>query len=287
MTAERFNNIIGELGDDVLRCEFDHAPKRRSRLLRIAAAAAALLVCFGAAFGIAKAVGSSNNGINLPDQYAFLADTSVPKDAVLPPAQISDGNSDLSYAEILSIPALYSEAESVCMLTVKNWLGENNVGTFFEANVERVYKGELPDSIVLFQLGNSRYQMEDSPLFTYGDKLLLGLEEWDSSEFDNAYTSAGVDVSMFYAAVDGNGDCFLIDHRGLMSYYTELQCPELELNDHAGEKSLIDELIEYFNSFDKAFAQRLSEYAEEGIDKADFPMHVYSIESIEDLFSVN
>ncbi|MBR3383527.1 MAG: hypothetical protein IKG85_10910, partial [Clostridia bacterium] len=65
------------------RSEKRKDPARTVR--RIAAAAAALLLVFGAAFGVAKAAGAKEQA-KLPEKFAFMADTEVPKDAVLPPS---------------------------------------------------------------------------------------------------------------------------------------------------------------------------------------------------------
>ncbi len=284
MKTETINRLIGDLDDEALSCEFEAKASRPRKAFRFAAAAAALIVAAGAAFGIVNAA-SSNNGAKLPAQYAFMADTSVPKDAVLPPVQVGGGSSDARYLKNYDLAQMYEAADAVCMVTIRNWLSETKVGTYFEAEVERVYKGELPETIVIFQMGNSEYHMEDSPLYTYGDKLLVGLIPWKHSIYPGAYDIVGTDIAMLYAAASDEGGVYLIDHRGVMSMETEQNIKDHPFTNYASDEKLVNELLDYINSYDNAIYSELQGYYRTSDPSDTRYFHVYSLEQIESFFS--
>ncbi len=286
MKTETINRLIGDLDDEALSCEFEAKASRPRKAFRFAAAAAALLIVAGAAFGIAQAKALANNGEKLPAQYAFMADTSVPKDAVLPPARTGQLKSSAEYAGSYTIPSAYSEAEAVCLARVGNWLGENEYDSFFEAEPLVTYKGELPSSFILWELGNSKSTL-GTPVFTYGDVLLLFLIREDCEEYSGAYACIGGDLTMLYASVDNDGNAYLIDHRGIFSYKTSEEYPEIELADFGTNKLLVSELCSNMSVYDKFMADALERYCNVSINdrpNVPFPLHVYSLEEFEDVF---
>jgi hypothetical protein len=205
--------------------------------------------------------------------------------AVLPPAQTDGNTGEASYLRSYDIAQLYSGSPAVCLITIRSWLGENGAGTYFEAEVDRVYKGELPDTIVIFQMGNSNYQMEDSPLFTYGDKLLVGLTAWEHSDYDNAYDIVGSDIAMLYAAVSKAGETYLFDHRGVLSYNTERDVKEHTFANYADDNALVDELLDYMDAYDPAICSELRRYYHSSAAGGTMPLHIYSLDEMEAFFT--
>ena len=271
--------------------------KARPRGVRFIAAATAALILVGAGFAAYKALvpdlgkadentrQEADTSVNGGAKYAFLADTSVPADAVLPPVQEGGDVADAMYLRSYDIAELYSASKAVCLVSIRNWLGENEAGTYFEADVERVYKGDLPDTIVLFQQGNSNYQMEGSPLYTYGDKLLVGLTPWTHSTYANAYDIVGTDIAMMYAAVSQDGEAYLFDHRGLLSYNTERDVKEHTFANYADDNALVDELLDFMDAYDPAICSELRRYYHSSAAGGTMPLHIYSLDEMEAFFT--
>ena len=261
-------------------------------LTRFAAAAAALLLVLGAAFGVVKAAGEKGNAASvLPEKYAFMADTAVPADAVLPPSQTGNGNSiHAEYERSFTIPAAYDESTVVCILTIRDWLGETEGYTYYEATVEHVYKGELPERIVYIFPGNSEGVLGGSPLHTYGDKILVFLDKWNHDGFENsnAYCSIGADISFLYLAISQDNDVYLIDHRGVFSKVTEEECDDIDLRNYASDEELVEQLCTNMSKYNKLLAEDITEYSyvsSHDIDNVPLPLHIYSLAAIEELFS--
>ena len=273
MNNEKLYALAGEL-DDRFIAETMKPRAARRRYLRYAAAAAALLLIFGAAFGVVKAAGAGNTPV-------------VPKDAVLPPTQVASEISDLMYVRAYDMYSMYNRADAVCVLTIKNWLGEDDSGTYFEATVERLYKGDLPERIVLFQMGNSEYTLEDSPLFTYGDRILVGLIPWENDMYENAYDLVGTDSAMLYVAESENGEAYLVDHKGLLGMNND-RSDSVILDNYADDSRLAYDIISQIEKNDPAIAKRLKEYFGAYYDDiAGFigngmlTPHIYSLDEVE------
>ncbi len=117
------------------------------------------------------------------------------EEPILPP--VREGKSRIQPSSLFfSIEDIEEKAEAMVRLKVKNWLGESEKRTFYEAEVVEVYKGEVPESIILTQLGSSKATYQDFPLFTYGNEFIVFIGKFskdnigevelniDPSEFD-------------------------------------------------------------------------------------------------------
>lgn len=283
--------------------------KARPRIWRYIGAAAAALLMAGALFGITRIVGIGESpklptepasqgeaqpAEKTPSEYAFLYDTSVPEDAVLPPNQ--EGSKGMGIRagldKLRDWKEIYEDSDAVCIVTIRDWLGENELYSYYNATVERTYKGELPETIVVYQPGNSSYLCDDAPLFTYGDKLLLGIRRWEDRPFENAYYVTDNVLAFTYISVSKDGDPYVIDSCGVITHYTGVNLPELHFTKYGENKKLAKELFEEIGEYDSVIAayfdERFSDYYEhrkeyhEGL--AMIPS-IYSLAQIEDFFA--
>ena len=298
MKTETLAYAIGNIDERLIE-RAEKPVSRRPRYLRYIAAAAALLLVAGAAFSIVNGVQKERVNTlnyawdNLPEGYEFMAEISVPKDAILPKIQSETSIGELQYHRCYSIREAYQIADAACIITVKDCLGETNACTYYDVKLEMLFKGDLPENFTICQLGNSSFHPESSPLFTYGDKLLIFLRPWGNEGYENSYDLIGTDAAMFYVASSGTGDVYLIDHKGVFSLKTEERCPELHLTNYVFNEELSNELFDYIGSFDKAMEEHLRLYREATIeeytefmefDEESKPLHIYSLDEIERLF---
>ena len=74
-----------------------------------------------------------------------------------------------------SISDAFQEADAVARVTVGDWQGEDlhNWVTFFDADVQESYKGDLPRHFTLVQGGCSEASSPNYPLFINGTELGL------------------------------------------------------------------------------------------------------------------
>lgn len=290
----------------------------RVKLKRFLTAAAALILVFGASFGIAKAASDARLQSEIAayksaadavveseiaayrealGKNAFLAETEVPEGAVLPIRQTGFKGETLHYVmgaspdKTRDLCEIFEESDAVCILTVRDWLGENEVTTWYEATVERTYKGELPEKIVLYQLGNSLGMCNDAPLYTYGDKLLVGIRRWESRPYENAYNVIGNDSTAAYVSLAKDGKAYVIDPEGQFSYCTRENHPELEFTQYGGRSPLAMELFEEMAKYDEAMAEKLGlwfgeyhEHPELYDENEPLIPTIYSLDEIEDFF---
>ncbi len=267
MTAMELSRLLGSIDDS---CAEEKNTGERRRFVRPLIAAAALLLVFGviAGFGSGFFGSAAPAPSGMREGYAFMEKSDVPKDAVLPPAQ-SGYSLDISYLKQYDFASAYGEASGVCVVTVGNWLSENEVCTYYEATVNKCFKGELPETIVIYQLGSSRNPSEIAP-FSYGDKLLVFLQERADAEYANMYEIVGADIGCLYAAADTQGSVYFMDLRGLLSLETRQMGDRLP---ECGEKSaaLRNELSLYYGR------EPLSGLIRQCGD-------IYSAESVERLF---
>ena len=282
MTTERLDKIIGELGDEVIASEFKNTARRR-RLVRGIAAAAALLIVFGAAFGVAKAAGA---GWKDPQQNADGPAAAVPKDAVLPPARIgTEGNIHSVIRGPLTIGSAKEESIAVCVLTIGDWIGEDDDETFFDAKVEKVICGELPEHITLCQHGNSKWTSKGFPLLTYGDRLLAFLRDvtWNDEQPDNCYTFTGVKFTHFFIEKANDGREYAIDISGVLSHYSERE-KGFHVKNHSEDIRLIHELITSISGYDELLSDWLNDYLEmlikDNLD-SEISVRVYELSELE------
>ncbi len=300
MNKYQLASVMGDIDDRFVSKTTKRAANKKPLLRSIAAAAAALLIVAGAAFGISRVVGIGE-APKLPSepaskgdaQYEFLADVRVPKDAVLPPSQLGTIG-HVGYAsndKLRDLKDIYEESDAVCIVTIRNWLGENEATSWYEATVERTYKGETADSIVIYQTGNSVSICNDAPLFTYGDRLLVGLCRWESRPYENAYFAIGGDTTTAYVQKAKDGKAYVIDPEGRFSYETENRHPELEFTAYGEDEGLAKELFDGMRGYDKVMADKLEEWFDAYYSNRDrfanetCTPHVYSLAEIEEYFA--
>ena len=303
MNNEKLYALAGGINDDLV-AETMKPKAARPRYLRCIAAAAAVLLVLGAAFGVVKAAGekgpagtddtgkkpaeanaaeedgtmqTDNKWADLKEGYEFMADTTVPEDAVLPPDEY--GASKASYARSYTFREAFDEADAVCIVTVGDYLGTISWAEGFKAKPEKIYKGSLPEEITLLQWVSGR---RPTP-FRCGEKLLLFLKNTE----DDVYRVVGADIAQLYcAAYEGSVYCVggsLLDLasrerdnagrprnvsplRNLMDEDDLLDVPPEEM-------LLIDGLKEYLMQFDPKFESWIL-------------TNVYPIEDVERLFEV-
>lgn len=301
MNNEKLYALAGGINDDFV-AETMKPKAARPRYLRYIAAAAAVLLIAGGAFGIVKAsgeekpAGTENNGgkiseadatedegtmktddkwANLPEGYEFMADTTVPEDAVLPPDD--HGMSLAEYARSYTFHEAFDEADTVCIVTVGDYLGPISWAEGFKAKPEKLYKGSLPEEITLLQFVSGR---KPQP-FRFGEKLLLFLKK----KGDVSYEVVGANIAQLYcAAYEGSVYCVggsLLDlasrerdKEGRPRNISPLSSlmDEDDLLDVPPEKMvLLDGLKEYLMQFDPKFGSWML-------------TNVYRIEDLESLF---
>ncbi len=307
MNTETFAEIIGDIDEEYVKSAENRASRekgrpRYKRVLLTAAAAAAIMLLAGAVFAAIKLYAKPSGSFEaaapentVDPAEAWKQPVTVPEDAVFAPVRKPKGTSHAmrDYNYFYGFRSAYEHADAVCLVTVENWLSENFFCTFFEVSVDKVYKGEIPDKIALRQEANSGHSAYNTPLFTYGNKLLVFLykyDRWDEGvqRHENAYEIMVFGTGYLIYAQDKSGGDYLIDLIGDISRATK-QKKEAELSD-CYTRSLINELIVNIQKQDIALARTVelfthdSDRIHEEYD-GDAPMRVYRFEDIEALLN--
>ncbi len=279
MKTETFAKLIGNIDDKYVESACDK--KRRAPIIRYAAAAAAILLVLGAVFAAVKLLPT-----NAPRQEA-----AVPKEAVLPPARFGTVESGIPYGHhrTWSIDRFYDFVDAVCLIKIGDWLGDNGTGTYFEASVEKLYKGDLPEKIVIYQVASEKYTFDFYPVFTYGNELLVFIDKWDKNVDDigieDYYVSVGEDLTVFYAATAKNGEKYIIDDRGLTSLITEEE-NKVHIENYGADKKLVRELCEDIAKCDKVIAEQILMHDNyHGEDDPLLTQYVFKLEDLEAFFA--
>ena len=102
---------------------------------------------------------------------------------VLPPSRWGEMQIRSMFERYYSISDAFQEADAVARVTVGDWQGEDlhNWVTFFDADVQESYKGDLPRHFTLVQGGCSEASSPNYPLFINGTELLVFLKDYDGS----------------------------------------------------------------------------------------------------------
>lgn len=164
----------------------------------------------------------------------------------------------------LGIPTLvndYEKADAVCEITVESWLSEDQMNTYHKAKVDKVYKGELPDTITFRQFGCASCP-SDFPIFTHGNRLLVFLVEREDlsleyPDYDKVFELTAHDLSALYIA-ETDGTDYLIDYDVLFSYNTNWKCPGITLR-NVSTPELISELVKSIRPSDGLLADNLAD----------------------------
>lgn len=104
--------------------------------------------------------------------------------AVRPPTR--SANTQLPsacYDSRYSLLQLWEMADAVAWVSIGNWLSETKHGSYYDAVVVKCFKGSLPASIVIEQIGSSYTTYVNYPLFTYGNEFLIFLQNWDEMAY--------------------------------------------------------------------------------------------------------
>ena len=136
-----------------------------------------------------------------------------------PPVRIGEAIGEASLLRSYSAAEAFQEADTVALVRVGDWLGEQDGGfpiTFYKAAVVKSYKGDLPREFTLMQNGGSAGTYEDYPLYTCGNELLVFLRKADA-DYPDAYQSVGSFSTVLYAADAVDGTRYYLDRFGLMS----------------------------------------------------------------------
>ncbi len=170
----------------------------------------------------------------------------IPQDAVLPPARVPLNSCYYELERDYSFADAYREADGVYLLTIGDWLSEDENYSFYKAIVESAIKGENKKEIVVVQNGNSLTgaSPDCGPLFTYGNKLLLFLDKVDDSNsypyeprYDDMYHILGVYITVCSVVRDKNGEQYVFDTEGIMSGYDGCK-----LKNYSNDSKLMNEL---------------------------------------------
>ncbi len=278
MKTNTLSAAIGNIGDKYIARSESSSPARKNHFIRYAAAAAAILLVLGAVFAAVKLLPANapkqEAAIPSDDTSAWLSPVEIPEDAILPVSRL--GTKGKNHPDIVhfasDVDEAFTAAGLVCVGTVGNCLGEKYGDTFFEVNVERVYKGKQLDKLVIGQYGTSEWGGM-IPLFTYGDRLLLFLisnepyKDTHPLEWENAYWIGGACATVFDIILDDDGTPYICDIMGVMG--EKIRRPLENLKDD--ENGLIDRLRENMSEYDDCAKYRNFEY-------------VYRFDDFEDCF---
>ena len=209
-----------------------------------------------------------------------------------PPVRIGEATGNASFNRSYSLTEAFEEADVVALVQVGNWLGEKTEGfpyTYYEADALECYKGDIPAHFTLMQSGASTSTYEDYPLYTYGNQLLLFLDQtqtdWGEAyiQYPGAYVNVCAFITMMYAANADDGSRYFVDRFGLMSMR------EQETGDSALEQPLsrmpedtVKELRADLEKTDALLAESLSSGERKN---SSFEAYVYTQDALETLFA--
>ncbi len=145
---------------------------------------------------------------------------------VLPPTRTgTSGFVSGRLARSYTLEEAFEAADAVAIIEVGNWICESEEFsmTWFLSSPIRIYKGELPETFALVQLGYSKYTVNHYPLFSYGEKLLVFLSLAKSEWFEvggykipEFWWIIGDYSSIAYIEEDVSGNTYLMDWLGII-----------------------------------------------------------------------
>ena len=199
---------------------------------------------------------------------------------IMPPSRIGTEMEEVAKIQIpaRSMADAYRDSVAVAHVKVGNWLGgtedrEDLHFTYFEATTVKTFKGDLPESFVLVQYGDTKVTWINYPLYTYGDELLVFLtpyafyDEPENIPRENTYRILGDFTTALNTAFDKDGNVYYIDSVGHMGKFTDL--PRQNGND------------DVFNAVREDLTARDPLIAETAFT---YPFYVYSEADVEQLF---
>ena len=300
MKTETFAQVLGDIDESYVEAAEKRGAKGRvlsigaKRALRIAIAAAAVIIL---TFGIVM--------------------TSGAKGDVLPPARwgiYDSGPWVFGADEVLDFGTYYEDPEAICLVTIGNWLGDNGSGTFIEAHVDKLYKGDLPETFVIYQSACQRVTFTNYPVFTYGDKMLIGVSEHPYKVegdlgLDKYYYINGEAQGVLYYAADKAGNEYVFDPEAMLSVntlrYTDIRFKNYSIVGYDSEgwsiedTELLNELYEDMDSRDREITEIIKYHKtmypgkgyRDGVwyggDPDFHELYLYSLKDIEEFFAAH
>ncbi len=192
---------------------------------------------------------------------------------VLPPSRWGEMQIRSMFERYYSISDAFQEADAVARVTVGDWQGEDlhNWVTFFDADVQESYKGDLPRHFTLVQGGCSEASSPNYPLFINGTELLVFLKDYDGS--GEKYHPITDYNTVLYAVYDENGHRYFLDSFGTMSAQDTLTPGRTTLDS--------TQLAEMTADTDPVLAEAISSQAKD----CDGSCCAYAESALEDYFS--
>lgn len=211
-----------------------------------------------------------------------------------PPVRIGEAIGEASLLRSYSAAEAFQEADAVALVRVGDWLGEKTEGfpyTYYEADALECYKGDIPAHFTLMQSGASTSTYEDYPLYTYGNQLLLFLDQtqtdWGEAyiQYPGAYVNVCSFITMMYVADADDGSRYFVDRFGLMTYEELMNNPgSATLGQPLSrmQESTVKELRADLEKTDALLAESLSSGERKN---SSFEAYVYTQDALETLFA--
>ena len=156
---------------------------------------------------------------------------------ILPPVRIADDEFRPSLAKQYTFETAFYEAEAVARIKVGNWLSEDDesFSTHFEAFTLECFKGDIPETFILTQEGNSSGTVKGYPLFTYGNELLVFLNKWTNENNEDIYWIIGAFTTVLDVSYDNDGNRYYTDCRGILGATMDISSNYIDQNDILSE----------------------------------------------------
>ncbi len=156
---------------------------------------------------------------------------------VLPPSRTGKNICSASLEKRYTFETAFAEADAVARVKVGNWLYEDNEikSTYFDATVLQCFKGDMPETFVLKQDGSSELTMEGYPLFTYGEELLLFLNDGSDADNKALYWIIGAFTTVMDVYYDAEGARYYTDSRGILGETMDISTNYAQTNNIASE----------------------------------------------------
>lgn len=145
-------------------------------------------------------------------------DTEDDETIILPPTRWGAGEMHATLAKKYTFETAFVEADVVARVQVRNWLGEDTTisSTYYDAVVLECFKGDIPESFTLIQDGSSKGTLKKYPLLTYGNELLLFMNEATGVSYESAYWIIGAFTTMLDVAYDDEGVRYYVDRYSIL-----------------------------------------------------------------------
>lgn len=146
--------------------------------------------------------------------------------AVLPPSRVGKGTIQATFGDKYTFESALSAADVVARIEVGNWIAEDTelYKTYYEATVLECFKGNISDVFTLLQDGCSAATMEEYPLFTSGNEILVFLKEATVTEYESPYWIIGSFTTMLDVSYGEDGTRYYADRYGVLGESMDVSC---------------------------------------------------------------